>query len=86
MPNCNEKVTLNAKLNRDGGSERRTEKKDSECHNWEWTTTLNTELQGNDEGKICPNVACCHNYQFSEMDSMSPKRHSASESEWSNRL
>ena len=33
MPNCNEKVALNAKLNRDGGSERRTEKKDSECHN-----------------------------------------------------
>ena len=29
MPNCNEKVALNAKLNRDGGSERRTEKKDS---------------------------------------------------------
>ena len=86
MPYCIEMVALNAKPNKDGGFERRTEKNDCECRNWVWTIALKAELQGNDERKICPSVACYHNYQSTEMDSMSPKRHSASESEWSNRL
>ena len=51
-----------------------------------WMVALNAKLQGYDERKICPSVACYHNYQSTKMDSMSPKRHSASESEWSNRL
>ena len=51
---------LMPKLRSNDGSERR---------NWETMMAMNAKLkvQGDNEGEICPSVACCYNSQSTEM-------------------